>query len=195
MPKLVTKNQIKFVQSLHRKKYRQKYSQFMVEGEKSVVELIHSNFIIDSIYATSDWINEHQDITKDIPLFESSKTDLERMSFFKSASPVIAVANQAINQIRQKSDWELILDDIKDPGNLGTIVRIADWYGIKNIYCSEETVDVYNPKTISSSMGSFSRVQVIYGDLKHQIQESTKPIYYTLMDGDSYIMCRKQPLD
>jgi len=157
----------------------------MVEGEKSVVELIHSNFIIDSIYATSDWINEHQDITKDIPLFESIKTDLERMSFFKSASPVIAVANQAINQIRQKSDWELILDDIKDPGNLGTIVRIADWYGIKNIYCSEETVDVYNPKTISSSMGSFSRVQVIYGDLKHQIQESTKPIYYTLMDGDS----------
>ena len=99
MASLVTKNQIKLVQSLHRKKYRQKYSQFIVEGVKSVDELIHSPFNIEAIYALPDWINEHNDLTSKLQVVEASKIDLERMSFFKTASSVIAVANQTFTEV------------------------------------------------------------------------------------------------
>lgn len=183
MAKLVTKNQIKFVQSLHRKKYRQKYSQFMVEGEKSIDELIHSTYEIDSIFASSDWIDRHASLIGQVDLYESSATDLERMSFFKSASPVIAVVNHPNNHTSETSPWELVLDDIKDPGNLGTILRIADWYGITSVICSEETVDVYNPKTIASTMGSFTRVKIQYTDIHEYLTKAHKTCYFTLMSG------------
>ncbi|MFT5723192.1 MAG: TrmH family RNA methyltransferase [Bacteroidia bacterium] len=182
---MVTKNQIKFVQSLHRKKYRQKYSQFIVEGVKSVDELIHSDYSIEAIYATSDWINE-QDVTSiDHMLVEGSKNDLERMSFFKSAAPVLAVVNQKTKTNIDSSGWVLCLDGINDPGNLGTIIRVADWYGIKSLVCSENTVDLYNPKTISSSMGSFTRVNVQHTNLETYLQNIDKPLFYTLLEGDS----------
>jgi RNA methyltransferase, TrmH family len=185
MINVVTKNQIKFVQSLHRKKYRQKYGQFMVEGEKSVEELIHSNYEITAIYGSPDWINEHNFKSFETIVAEASKDDLERMSFFKTASPVIAVANQKNERNTITSEWSICVDDIKDPGNLGAIIRIADWYGISTVYCSEETVDLYNPKTISSTMGSFTRVECIYGSLKDVINSSNKPAYFALMNGDS----------
>ncbi|MFT5513058.1 MAG: TrmH family RNA methyltransferase [Bacteroidia bacterium] len=185
MTNLVTKNQIKFVQSLHRKKYRQKYSQFIVEGAKSVGELIHSSYEIESIYALPDWLNEHKSINASLSIVEASQKDLERMSFFKTASSVIAIAKQQKTAIVEESDWVICLDDIKDPGNLGTIVRIADWYGISTIYASEQTVDLYNPKTISSTMGSFSRVDVLYGDLESVLKNTAKQVFYALMDGAS----------
>lgn len=185
MTNLVTKNQIKFVQSLHRKKYRQKYGQFIVEGVKSVDELIHSSYKIDTIYALPDWINEHNANTDALNIVEAGKTDLERMSYFKSASPVIAVANQYASNTVLESAWAICLDDIKDPGNLGTIIRIADWYGIKQIFASHETVDVYNPKTITSAMGSFTRVMVTYTDLLEVFKQTDKPIFFTQMAGES----------
>ena len=185
MPKLVTKNQIKFVQSLHRKKYRQKYSQFIVEGVKSVDELIHSAYKIDTIYALPDWINEHNTNTNALNVVQASKTDLERMSYFKTASPVIAVANNHSVDSISDSAWVLCLDDIKDPGNLGTIIRIADWYGITSIYASLETVDLYNPKTIASTMGSFTRVHVTYANLLEICESSKKQVFFTQMAGES----------
>lgn len=181
---MVTKNEIKFVQSLHRKKYRQKYGQFIVEGTKSVLELIHSNFVIEKVYATAAWINEYESgINLDIT--EASTADLDRMSFFKTSSPVIAVCNFSRATHRDTDNWVIALDGINDPGNLGTIIRIADWYGISQIWCSEDTVDLYNPKTISSTMGSFTRVEVAYIDLQQALEETTRPKYFALMDGES----------
>ena len=114
------------------------------------------------------------------------------MSFFKTAAPVIAVVNQERPTKQDASDWVICLDDIKDPGNLGTIIRIADWYGINQIYASKETVDLYNPKTISSTMGSFTRVDVDYVDLGKFFEGNTKPVFFTLMAGDSIYDVKKQ---
>lgn len=192
---MVTKNEIKFVQSLHRKKYRQKYSQFIVEGTKSVVELINSSYQVNHIYASKEWLNEHVDQLKSIKQTEASLADLERLSFFKSASPVVAVAEMPQEEIPATSDqWILALDGISDPGNLGTIIRIADWYGIKHIICSDDTVDQFNPKTISSTMGSFTRVMFHYTDLKEYIQQTNQEVYFTLMQGaDVKTINPKQP--
>lgn len=164
----------------------------MVEGEKSVVELIHSDYKVEAIFASADWVAGNQSLLTDLAVFEGTNTDLERMSFFKSASPVIAVAYQPTTVSSSSSDWALVLDDIKDPGNLGTIIRIADWYGINSIYCSEETVDVYNPKTISSSMGSFARVNIVYDDIIQVIKNANKKVFYTLMEGESLYDIPKQ---
>lgn len=181
---MVTKNEIKFVQSLHRKKYRQKYGQFIVEGTKSVLELIHSNFVIEKVYATAAWINEYESgINLDIT--EASTTDLDRMSFFKTSSPVLAVCNFARPKLNETGDWIIALDGINDPGNLGTIIRIADWFGIAQIWCSEDTVDLYNPKTISSTMGSFTRVEVVYTDLESALEGTSRAKYFALMEGES----------
>ena len=180
---MASKNQIKFVQSLHRKKYRQRYSQFIVEGEKSVNEVLNSSWRIDSIFATEQWLY-NQDITPNIQQVICSQTDLERMAFFKSASPVLAVVNLPDNVLyKPEENWTLLLDGIADPGNLGTIIRIADWYGIKQVICSPNTVDVYNPKCISSTMGSFVRVEVLYTELAPIIRQTKHPVLFTLMHG------------
>ncbi len=157
----------------------------MVEGEKSVIELINSELILTNVFATPEWIKSNAS-TLNIPITEASKVDLERMSFFKTASPVIATAKQPENRsldLTQK--WILALDGINDPGNLGTIIRIADWYGISQIYCSPTTVDQFNPKTISSTMGSFTRVSVQYLDLVELLKSTNKTAYFTLMEGES----------
>jgi TrmH family RNA methyltransferase len=181
---VVTKNEIKFVQSLHRKKYRQKYGQFIVEGTKSVLELIHSNFVIENVYATAAWINEYESGIN-IDITEASTSDLDRMSFFKTPSPVLAVCNFARPKLNETDNWIIALDGINDPGNLGTIIRIADWYGIAQIWCSEDTVDLYNPKTISSTMGSFTRVEVVYTNLESALEGTSRTKYFALMDGES----------
>lgn len=155
----------------------------MVEGEKSVDELIHSSFRILSICASPEWI-ERNPITSDTEVFEATRTDLERMSFFKTASPVVAVVEQRLDASpKLDQDWILALDGINDPGNLGTIIRIADWYGIRQIWCSPNTVEVYNPKTISSTMGSFTRVDVLYIDLAKTLSEVDSPLLFALMEG------------
>ncbi|MCB9261619.1 MAG: RNA methyltransferase [Flavobacteriales bacterium] len=183
---MITKNYIKFVQSLHQKKYRQKYTQFIVEGEKSVIELINSDFEICEINASIEWIEKNANHLKNQKIQEASKADLERMSFFKTPSEVIAVVNQKKHKKPNLSQKKILcLDGINDPGNLGTIVRIADWYGLNYIFCSPDTVDFYNPKTISSTMGSFTRVEVIYIDLVSLLGSIHLPILFAEMEGQS----------
>ncbi len=160
----------------------------MVEGEKSVAELIHSDYKISEINASNQWIESNAELRVDYPIKEASKADLERMSFFKSPSPVLAIASEKdpiLPDFTQK--WTLCLDGINDPGNLGTIIRIADWYGIKQVLCSTDTVDLYNPKSISSTMGSFTRVDVIYTDLTDVLPQSNSPLLFTLMEGESVV--------
>ncbi|MBI1305889.1 MAG: RNA methyltransferase [Bacteroidetes bacterium] len=183
---MISKSRIKFVQSLHKKKYRQKYGQFTVEGAKSVGELLHSNFRIKSIFCTQEWLDLQPAFNTPEEFVITDEADLQRISFFATASPVIAIAEiPTSGSIHLKpGEWIIALDGINDPGNLGTIIRIADWYGIKQMICSKDTVDLFNPKTISSTMGSFARVQVDYCDLSTYLKTDI-PVYFCEMEGET----------
>ena len=175
---MLTKNQIKLIRSLSTKKNRFKHSLFVVEGEKIVNEIIKSDWQIHSIYASSDWEGKNATII--------SKSDLCRISNQKSPNKVLALVRIKENFPSISSDTILALDSVKDPGNLGTIIRIADWFGVKSILCYEDCVDYFNPKVIQSSMGSFLRVGVKYANLINTFKLYPKhEILATVLNGTS----------
>ena len=183
---MISKNQIKFVKSLQKKKFRLESKCFVVESSKNVNEILNSNYKVQQIYATKNWIEKHN-IRDDVSINQVNQNELQRISSLKTASDVLAVVHIPTKEnYFDFSGINIVLDDVKDPGNLGTIIRICDWFGVKNIYCSKETVDVYNPKVIQSTMGSISRVNVIYTDIKKMIQEIdlNVKVYGAVMDGD-----------
>jgi RNA methyltransferase, TrmH family len=182
---MVSKNRIKYFQSLKQKKYRQKYGHFLVEGEKSVSELLHSNFIVDEILAVPEWIAGNSETLKSIQVSECTESDLKKISSFSTPSPVCALAKTMHSaELPDQSNWVLVLDGIKDPGNMGTIIRTADWYGVNKVLCSEDCVDFYNPKVISSSMGSFTRIQAIYTNIVDYLSTSQRAMACVL-EGES----------
>ena len=183
---MISKNQIKFVKSLQKKKFRLESKCFVVESAKNVNEILHSNYKVQQIYATKSWI-ETCNIRDNVSINQVNQNELQRISSFKTASDVLAVVDIPLK--KNDSDFSginIVLDNVKDPGNLGTIIRICDWFGVKNIYCSQETVDVYNPKVVQSTMGSITRVDVIYTDIRKMIQEVdiNVKVYGAVMDGD-----------
>ncbi len=169
-----TKAQIKLVRSLHLKKFRNEYNLFVAEGHTNVLELLNSPFRLQWLFAREGWVEENQGRLADVDVQQVSGKEMERMSSLKSSSEVLAVFKlpdlPAFNP-DTVDDYILALDNIKDPGNLGTIIRTADWFGIKTILCTRETVDVYNPKVVQASMGSLARVQVHYLDLLETLSE------------------------
>lgn len=179
----LSKNKIKWIRSLHQKKQRDELGLFLVEGEKMVSEAIE--FAQNSINLILHTKEFHFEI-KNIETLLISEKELEQISGLKTPNKVIAVLRQ-IDQKREidKNKLILALDGIQDPGNMGTILRIADWFGIIDIVCSPNTVDVYNPKVIQSSMGSIFRVQVQYTDLKHWLANCSLPIYGALLEGEN----------
>ena len=174
---MITKNQIKFIKSLSLKKNRIKEQLFIAEGEKIVSELLKSDFEIKNIYATKEWKVNNDYIT------QISNAELQRISNLKSPNKVLAVVQFKNNKIIKHDGITLVLDDINDPGNLGTIIRMCDWFGVKQIICSKNTVDIFNPKVVQSAMGSAFRVQVNYTDLENYLSEIKTPIYGAFMDG------------
>ena len=174
---MITKNQIKFIKSLSLKKNRIKEQLFIAEGEKVVSELLRSDFEIKNIYATKEWKVSNDNIT------QISNAELQRISNLKSPNKVLAVVQFKNNKIIKHDGITLVLDDINDPGNLGTIIRMCDWFGVKQIICSKNTVDIFNPKVVQSAMGSAFRVQVNYTDLENYLSEIKTPIYGAFMDG------------
>ena len=173
---MLTKSQIKLIRSLSTKKNRFKHSLFVVEGEKIVNEIIKSDWQIHSIYASSDWEGKNATII--------SKSDLCRISNQKSPNKVLALVRIKENFSSISSDTILALDSVKDPGNLGTIIRVADWFGVKSILCSEDCVDYFNPKVIQSSMGSFLRVGIKYANLINTFKLYPKhEILATVLNG------------
>ena len=183
---MISKNQIKFVKSLQKKKFRLESKCFVIESSKNVNEILNSNYTVQEIYATESWIEKYK-IKDDVSINQVNENDLQRISALKTASDVLAVVHIPLEKNNfDFSGINIVLDDVKDPGNLGTIIRICDWFGVKNIYCSEETVDVYNSKVVQSTMGSISRVDVIYTDIKKMIQEIdiNVKIYGAVMDGN-----------
>jgi RNA methyltransferase, TrmH family len=168
---MLSRNEIKQIRSLHQKKFREIHRQFIAEGSKLVLDLISGFHNIHAVYAGSRWIREngHMAAQREIPVIEVSETEMKRITALTEPSPVLAVAmipeTSSLPDCRE--GLTLVIDEIKDPGNLGTIIRIADWFGISQLICSESTVDLYNPKVIQATMGSISRIRVYYASLKH----------------------------
>ena len=176
---MLSKSQIKLITSLKQKKYRLQHGFFVVEGVKTITELIHSDFELVTLYTTESF---NFDDTKEEII---SKTDLKRVSFLKTPNKALAlfkipnVKNIDLNQLI------VALDDVRDPGNLGTIIRLCDWFGVTDLVCSYETVDCFNPKVIQATMGSISRVNITYLNLSEFLKENRLLSFGTFMDGAS----------
>ncbi|MBD1396145.1 RNA methyltransferase [Pontibacter sp. JH31] len=187
---MLSKAILKYVNSLQVKKYRNQHQAFVVEGAKSVLELLQSNFELQHLFLTEDFLREHGNkLGKGIRYELVTEQELTKAGTFSSNNAGLAVAR--IPELRylkfQPTDFAIALDDIRDPGNLGTIIRIADWYGISTIVCSETCADFYNPKTIAATMGSFTRVKAYYLDLATWLTElpEATPVYGASLDGDN----------
>lgn len=177
----------KFIKSLQLKKYRLQEKKFIIEGTKSVNELLQSDFKVTHIIATDKYLDTIASIT-DFPenlVTPVSTKQLSALSGLKANDTVLAVAECKTYTTEDEVDSKLIaLDGIKDPGNMGTIIRIADWYGIKEIICSEDCVDFYNPKVIQSTMGSFTRVKIIETDLHAYLSKNSEATMGAFMQGE-----------
>jgi TrmH family RNA methyltransferase len=174
---MISKNQIKIVRQLEQKKYRKKEGLFVAEGPKVVGDLLRAGFKAHTIFATSEWESQGQTFQ------EVSDEELRRVSFLQHPQRVLALFFIPTESIPSVSSLSLALDDVQDPGNLGTIIRIADWFGIDTIYCSENTADAWSPKVVQATMGSIARVNIIYTDLQELISKAQVPVYGTLLDG------------
>ncbi len=174
---MVTKNQIKLISSLQQKKYRKQHGLFFVEGEKVIQELLDSDFVLDELFVT-------EDIFKDIlNRTVISASELKKISALASPNNSLAVFRIPADDELELSGLILALDSVRDPGNLGTIIRLCDWFGIQHLVCSEDTVDVYNPKVLQATMGSITRVKVSYLDLKTFLSQTQLSIFGTFMEG------------
>ncbi|MCD4745473.1 MAG: RNA methyltransferase [Bacteroidales bacterium] len=187
---MLSSSRIKYINFLKINKYRKKYGQFIAEGPKLVTELINSHFKIIKIFALNNRLIENFSLigNKQIEQIEITEKELKKISALKTPNQILAIVEipqYIFNFNMTSSELVLILDEIKDPGNLGTIIRTADWFGINNIICSNNSVDLYNPKVVQATMGSIARVKVYYYDLEKflcNIPEQTK-IYGTFLRG------------
>lgn len=187
---MISKNQLKYVHSLHLKKERENSRQFLVEGSKGVLEAVSGPFEIVALYALPEWIAGHPELNLPAGLRPESVTlsEMERMTALSTPSPAIAVLKMRETGTTVTDSFAgltLVLDEIQDPGNLGTIIRIADWFGIRRVVCSQGTVDLYNPKVIQATMGSFCRVEILVADLPSLFATQAHPgkIYGAFLEG------------
>lgn len=188
MIKMLSKAKIKLINSLKLSKYRREHKLFLAEGSINVLDFLQSEIEVVELFATPDWVEKHAVKLRNIEVSTVSQKEFEKVTALKTPSEVLALlAIPEYPDFNSKSisDLVLMLDDIKDPGNLGTIIRTADWFGIKQIICSPETVDAYNPKVVQASMGSLARVEVHYENLAKILK--TKPagvaVYGAVLDG------------
>lgn len=173
----LSKNHIKLITSLSQKKYRQKHQLFIVEGVKVVQEFLSSSYELEILFSTEN------DFSFTNKFIKVSDQELKKISGLKNPNKVLAIF-KIPNQINPKTDdLVLALDNINDPGNLGTIIRLCDWFGIEQLVCSNETVDCFNSKVVQASMGSLTRVVISYLDLKKYLQNVSVPIFIADMDG------------
>lgn len=182
----LSKNKIKYIHSLELKKIRKEERVFLAEGPKLVGDLL-GHFPCRFLAATPSWLQEHPGIDAS-ELVEVSQEDLSRASLLKTPQQVLAIFEQpqyTLDPEAVRSSLCLALDDVQDPGNLGTIIRLADWFGIEHIFCSTGTADVYNPKTVQATMGALARVKVHYCSLPQLIESLTDiPVYGTFLNGN-----------
>ena len=184
---MISKNKIKYIRSLELKKNRNKEGKFVAEGHKVVDDLLVLQ-PADLIVATGEGL-KGKHFPAQTEVIEVTEEELKKVSFLQHPQQVLAVFKQATSgdYSINTNELNLALDGVQDPGNLGTIIRIADWFGITHIYCSQDTADVYNPKVVQATMGSIARVKVEYGDLLGLVESlpDDVPVYGTLLDGDN----------
>ena len=202
---MISKNKIKYIRSLELKKNRNKEEKFVAEGFKVVDDLLALQ-PADLIVATQEWLHGKH-LADQTEVIEVTEEELKKVSFLQHPQQVLAVfrqdtgcnkqdSNNSQEEAKEKNfgfskintqELSLALDGVQDPGNLGTIIRIADWFGITHIYCSQDTADVYNPKVVQATMGSIARVKVEYGNLLALVESlpADVPVYGTLLDGDN----------
>lgn len=177
---MLSRSESKYIQTLSHKKQRDIEGLFIVEGPKIIAELLKSNYVVKKIYATVNWITENT-LLHDV--VEVSEDELQKISNLQTAHQVLAIVEKPTMKRNAESNIIIALDGIQDPGNFGTIIRIADWFGVKQIVCSEDCVELYNPKVIQSTMGSFIRTEVDYVDLKTWFSSNKLPVYGALLNG------------
>ncbi|MBB1342887.1 RNA methyltransferase [Pseudoalteromonas sp. SR44-5] len=182
---MISKNQLKLIRALGQKKYRKQHNQYLVQGEKNVLELLASGLTIIDIFATAAFIAQFQQQFTHVNMIEADEDVLTKASTLVSNNAAIAIVDMPTASAPQASGLILALDGVSDPGNLGTIIRVADWYGIKHIVTSTDSADAYNPKTISATMGSFVRVSVSQVELPAYLSGLNLPIYGAFLDGKS----------
>lgn len=184
---MLSKNKIKYIRSLELKKNRKEEHVFVAEGHKLVGDLLE-HFSCRLLVATREWLERNSGVRAD-EVIEVNQEELTRASLLKTPQEVLAVFEQPSYPMCPEVMADslcLALDDVQDPGNLGTIIRLADWFGIEHIFCSLGTADVYNPKTIQATMGALARVKVHYGNLPDIIKSvKDAPVYGTFLDGDN----------
>jgi RNA methyltransferase, TrmH family len=186
---MLSKNKVKIIQSLSRNKGRDETGLFIAEGEKLITELLKSGFKFETLIAVETLLNKFSDIQCE--KYIATEEDLKKISLLKTPSSIIAICHQQIeNPIvgAYIKDLTIVLDDIQDPGNFGTIIRLASWFGIKQIVCSENTVDCYNPKVIQATMGAIAHVNIIYTKILDFLSKSIaegRIVYGTFMEGEN----------
>ncbi len=186
---MLSKNTVKFIKSLQQKKFRKQEHAFFVEGNKNVTELLGSDFKVTHLLYTTKFAESHPELVSRPGMagYEVDQKTLQAMGSFVTNDSALAVADMKDNRPLQlhKNELAIALDDVRDPGNLGTIIRIADWYGIKKLILSEETADFYNPKVLNSSMGSFTRMDFFYTDLGEFLSRLDAPVYGAFLEGEN----------
>lgn len=186
---MLSKAQNKYIRSLSQQKYRDEHGVFVVEGDKIALEWLHSSAKIHMIVALQGWINQHQTIIakhRDATLIVAEEHHLQAISNLQTPNNVLLVVHKTKDSVLPSiNDWCLALDNIQDPGNMGTILRIADWYGIKHVIASEDSVDFYNPKVVQSAMGAHLRVSLHTTDLQWVLSDSKQPLYAAVLNGEN----------
>jgi TrmH family RNA methyltransferase len=185
---MLSKAKIKLINSLKLRKYRWEHKLFLAEGSINVVDFLQSGIKVEELFGTAGWLEKHAGILGNIDVTSVNPKEIEKITALKTPSEVLALL--AIPQypeidLKKTNDLVLMLDDIKDPGNLGTIIRTADWFGIRQIICSPETVDAFNPKVVQASMGSLARVEIHYVELSKILttKPADIPVFGAVLDG------------
>ena len=173
---MITNSELKYIKKLGRKKYRNLYSHFVVEGEKVFQDFLNSNIPIFKSYSTKQINSQSNTVVTD--------NCMKRMTFLKTPSNVLGIFSTPKKKTAPVNMKVLVLDNVSDPRNLGSIIRLCDWFGFENIVCSKKTVDCYNPKVIQSSMGSVARVNIFYEDLSSYLSRVKIPVYGTFLNGE-----------
>ncbi len=186
---MLSKSQISFVKSLHHKKIRKEQGLFIAEGIKSILEFVQSDYKVETIFSTPHTMSKLDNLSQKIKVQEITDTELKKISTLITPQDILALIHipekTNIPAESFKKTITLVLDGVQDPGNLGTIIRVADWFGFKQIICSADTVEAYNPKVVQATMGSLSRVNIHYVILEDFFEKNTRPVYGALLTGDS----------
>ncbi len=180
----ISKQGIKRLKRYKMKKYRDLDSRFLAEGRKLVLELLHSSCPVELIVVTQQWLDKNNTVDQfSVPTLLCDEKEFNQLSQLRQPDGILACCHQLVPKPYQKRGWTLVLDHLNNPGNLGTIIRTADWFGFNEIICDTNTVDVYNHKVIQSTMGSIVRISVHYTDIKAYLSTQNRPVFGATLQG------------